>query len=56
MRDAPNDKKDLLPAIQAVQTQVVGGLKKVLAECGLYTSEPVQAVESSVETAEMAAA
>ena len=53
--DAPNDKKELVPTVQAVQTQVVGGVKTVLADSGFYSQEAVQAVEASGDTLVMAA-
>ena len=53
--DAPNDKKELVPTVQAVQTPVVGGVKTVLADSGFYSEKAVQAVEASGETLVMAA-
>jgi hypothetical protein len=53
--DAPNDKTELVSTVQAVQTQVVGGVKTVLADSGFYSQEAVQAVEASGDTLVMAA-
>lgn len=53
--DAPNDKKELVPTVQAVQTQVVGGVKMVLADSGFYSEKAVQALEASGDTIVMAA-
>ena len=43
--DAPNDKQQLVPTVQAVPTDSVGALAAVLVDNGFYSAEAVQTVE-----------
>jgi hypothetical protein len=45
--DAPNDKKELLPTVQAVKTEVVGEVAAVLVDSGFYSEGAVKAVEAN---------
>jgi len=45
--DAPNDKKELLPSVQAVKTEVVGEVAAVLVDSGYYSEAAVNVVEAN---------
>ena len=45
--DAPNDKKELLPSVQAVKTEVVGEVAAVLVDSGFYSEGAVKVVEAN---------
>lgn len=45
--DAPNDKKELLPTVQAVKTEVVGDVAAVLVDSGFYSEAAVKVVEAN---------
>ena len=45
--DAPNDKQELVPTVQAISPVVAGDVHAVLADNGFYSSTAVQAVEQT---------
>ena len=45
--DAPNDKKELLPTVQSVKTEVVDGVAAILVDSGFYSEAGVKAVEAN---------
>lgn len=53
--DAPNDKQELVPTVQAVKREVVGKVKTVLADSGFYSEAAVKAVEANEGSTVMAA-
>lgn len=53
--EAPNDKKELPATVQAVKTEVVGGVKTVLADSGFYSEAAVKEVEAGGGTIVLAA-
>jgi transposase len=53
--DAPNDKKELLPTVHAVKTEVVGNVAAVLVDSGFYSEAAVKGVEANGSVTVLAA-
>jgi transposase len=53
--DAPNDKKELVPTLQAVKSEVVGEVATALVDSGFYSEAAVETVEADGTTTVYAA-